>query len=602
MNKYSSLQRPYTSDFKLRTLNSNPSAPNILSRNYFPLKTREQPVSPEDSQYQINLNYPPRPSTVSLSSLTYHENQRLKNQNLVSQLNHHNANSTQSLKTISSKMPSERDFNRLLDRLEMVISTKALAHKKVTLKEGQPVEIILMSETTQFFKVFTKARKCPLRVEITRFKGRLKTYVSREVSEPNETLHDQAFRFDKFQVSDSGLKFRGEQIFIGVFAVTDANFSICVNFGREKLQKKEPETYEAPKTNQEKKEFPKETPKSAPKMKTFFGKNFVELNKQVESPLSPKSMRKRKLLSHKWDLRRKSAVEKRKAQIKEKQEKTIKLLKRHEIRREEERKLREYNEYLQVLKARQRGWLCLIFFSKAMSAFSEMRNQGRSSHLKSLQESAAARKIQKGFKTSTKHLTPEHFALLRARNLLMVFSFQAKPILTSFVNSKLLNCIYDSATNHTLPHSFERLHSKIRLVETTFLEYSKRKSENWETLVKMWDKALEKLITNSTRHKHKGKRSRKLDNTKYLKITAIARNQTLTEYIRKQKKEYIRLLRNFKQSNKELMRKGVRAFQSELKETLSRGNKVQLPVMPEFNLLPSEQELLGLIEKAAKFS
>lgn len=79
-----------------------------------------------------------------------------------------------------------------------------------------------------------RGKKCPLRVNIKRKKGRLETYVSRTIPEPNDELCDACYKKDKFLISDTGLKFRVEMVYFCLHAVTDSILTFSVGFGPER--------------------------------------------------------------------------------------------------------------------------------------------------------------------------------------------------------------------------------------------------------------------------------------------------------------------------------------------------------------------------------
>lgn len=119
------------------------------------------PGDPNTSRYVVPIEYPERPKTSLLSGLTMIENRRshIKSQSLFKSVDDEIYNSPVYR---HRKMPSEVQFTKVLDKLEMVISNKNLVNQKVYLKDGSSMDILLDESTIQYFKVQVRNKRCPL--------------------------------------------------------------------------------------------------------------------------------------------------------------------------------------------------------------------------------------------------------------------------------------------------------------------------------------------------------------------------------------------------------------------------------------------------------
>jgi len=80
---------------------------------------------------------------------------------------------------------------------------------------------------------------------------------------------------------------------------------------------------------------------------------------------------------------------------------------------------------------------------------------------------------------------------------------------------------------------------------------------------------------------------------KYMEITSAQKAQILTGIMIAARRRYRERLRAYLNSQHDLIRKGVKAFQSALE-----GSDECLLALPDFKFLPSREEMKGIIEKA----
>lgn len=88
-------------------------------------------------------------------------------------------------------------------------------------------------------------------------------------------------------------------------------------------------------------------------------------------------------------------------------------------------------------------------------------------------------------------------------------------------------------------------------------------------------------------------RKKKDPTIKYMEISAGQKTQILTGIMISARRRFRERLRAYLTSQHELIRKGVKAFQSALE-----GSEGLLLGLPEFNFLPSREEMKAIIEKA----
>ncbi|CAG9328091.1 unnamed protein product [Blepharisma stoltei] len=636
MNKYSDLyQRPFTSSVP-KNLYGSPksfstnrpittgfqSTVEALSNEkmfspftstwetfYSPLSTyvdtQQSAKSIDDSQYQISVNFPERPNTSSISGLTLLENERAIN-NSKTLLTTKERVSFPNIFSNTQQFPAEKDFNRILNKIEMIVSNKYLGHRGATIKEGEPIEIMSEQSSFSYLKVYTKGKRCPMRVHFKKSKGKLLTYISRHNPEPSESLHDEVFKTDSFEVADPGLKFKNDYIHFGIQALEDSTFVISVYFGRLKIDLNKKRKTERQETSIELENLRKNemlqyelfkkvddtiAKRKSEQLKNSNNKDFLKMNMNILPINSPKRMKEKTVSLKNIELRRKSAKIKHKLWLQEKKQRAINVVNKKLLRAEEEKQERLRKEQLILLQNEQKEWFIVINIALAFVSIREKWQAKRKEKLETFKNSISARKFQIFFRARNHNKTISEFVLLRAKDTLNFYFRHAKPIERRSYRRQISKCIHESARNHTLPHHFSAFTESIFNVQKVWREYNEKNKKRWEELNLLWNQELEKKILELNKAKPTKGKKKKDESAKYLKIPAIARNHVLTEYFRDRKRNFRVEIRKF--IDKKKMQKVLKQF-SKFSQSDLDTNKAELI----FKYLPSEEDMLQLIEKA----
>jgi hypothetical protein len=128
-------------------------------------------------------------------------------------------------------LPTERDYTRVQNRLNKLATGVGLTLRPLTLPEGKSLEIRLEEDEWQYLKVRIYAKATPLEMKMHRAKGKARVYVSKTVTEPSETFHDEVWRKETATLSEPGLKFKSEWLFLGIKCLEDVQLTLSVRFG-----------------------------------------------------------------------------------------------------------------------------------------------------------------------------------------------------------------------------------------------------------------------------------------------------------------------------------------------------------------------------------
>lgn len=178
-----------------------------------------------------NINLKPLSRTGSLSTLAQMQNERLS---ILSKKFSFSSKRGNYISSEFPRLPSEGDFNKLLNRLDLVISRKSLVHKKVTLLEHEPLELLISQNETQYIRIPAKDKVTPMTIRIVRERGSIITYVSKKYPEPSDQLHELVSKHDLFDVPDINIRFKTDNIFLALTGIQDSSLTILINFGRER--------------------------------------------------------------------------------------------------------------------------------------------------------------------------------------------------------------------------------------------------------------------------------------------------------------------------------------------------------------------------------
>jgi hypothetical protein len=575
-------------------LSTNASQPNfptlkLATPNSQSLASLKEPpqlhqsiISPNDSQYDIRPSFPNRPNTSTLSALTIKENERFSYQHnsLIS------ANLALSPKKSSLvRMPSEKDFDSIIHKLEIVSSNKNTGNRRLILSESKSLEVLLEKGAVQYFTVTCFNKKPPLVVSIKRNKGRVAGYASKFNYEPSKTSYDACLQKDMMLVSELNIRFKNDYIFLAFEAITDAEFVVSAMFGakipRRKLD-----------ANALRIELLADEPlmqQNTERMQKSASKDFISINK-----LSSKEKLTAEVLSarhNQWQLRREAAVENRNRQLTLKRQKTMTFLNKNEIKRENEKREKEAAEKIAIRESIIRKWMGLFCFIRTVGEIRNIVQRSREVKLERIKRNMQVKRIQKNYKMSTK-VDADQVAILRASNLLLLFRGNSYP-LSEF---QILSSIKNSYSSYKVFYKFNECIQKVLLIQKNWREYAQRMKMIWEGLLRQWNAVLEEKMLKLSRSNTK--RSRERESRKFVAISSNAKTEVLKQYFKDCKLKYLRDVKDYYMS-KNLLRDNVLRrlpLDEEMKEKLEEGRRIK------FEVKPSREEIMKLIERGIKFS
>ncbi|CAG9324078.1 unnamed protein product [Blepharisma stoltei] len=559
---------------------------NLLHDNHWEKLDEFEHMKPDDSQYQVELYFPKKPLTSDICGLTLRENERLSRKSLsVSSTPIIGNDEFMINEKTHRRLPSEQDFTKILNRLEMVISNKNLGNRRMELVEGERFDDYLEIGESHYFRVSVKGKKCPMRVIIKCAKGKVKTFVSRTAIMPSEATYDQASKSYNFEVSDPGLRFRAETINLGIYAVFDSNYSIIIAFGRENEHKSTQNRYD-PKDNDE--AYQSEIAKIME----------MDLEKHRAQYTQKKTIKGILGVSAKpltWEIRHKQTIERKKKFLLEKRKKAEMMIIRNEIKRAEERKQREYKEAEAILQAQQKLWIVLIKFVQGLETLNERKRKERSKTLSKLKENGSARKIQMFYRKKKQNVTSNDINLLRAGPLLKLYSHNIKIIINRDVKEKLLKLIKQSARMRDIPTHFNDYYLCAVKIQKAWALYVKKKNERWSLLIELWNQGMQIYINSQVKPKSGKGKGKGNSQPKVPSIPDIQRDRILTEFIRECKRKYFKELDKFYESKGYLLNLAAGALQSQ-----ESPKRVKKEYPPSFVFSPNLDDIAKLIEKAIK--
>lgn len=537
--------------------------------------------SPDDSQYNIKTIFPFRPETSNLSGLTLKENEKFLF--LSSSILSQSAPQFKFFNNETPKLPSEQDFEKILNKLELVSSNKNTGHRRIILQDSEPCQILLEKGTVQYFTIRSYNRKPPMLITIKKKRGNTLAYISRITPEPGKSSCDFSFSKESHYVNDVGSKFKNEYFFLGVEALTDCDFSIVIGFGKRPAKKK----------------IVLKLEDIIDDDGSFFNNSATDRNKKQEEPkdfikMNKSSSKYRSALSSRqgdWERRRELVIRNKHINIQSKKQKTILFLHKHELKRQAEKEQREYIEKLVLLQKQQQFWLSAINFFKAIDKIRSIVNTGRQTKLEKIRKSFQVKRIQKLYRNSV-GTSAELVTLTRACCLLKFFLYGAQGSL----KQQVIVAIKDSAKTFVLPHAFMRIVDKINLIKKYWKEYTRKMKTYWELLIKQWNSVLEEQMFKYSRSMTKRKKDS--DNKRFASIPISIRNQVLASYLLECKRKYLKDVNDYKDSKKRLLEEVLRhihKFRSPLRRTSNKqAAKDDYPIL---NILPTQAVMTKLIEK-----
>ena len=547
--------------------------------------------SPEDSHYDIRSSFPYRPETSNLSGLTLRENEKISfHSSLIASPASARGLSRPS-ETLGIKLPSTKDFENILNKLEIVALNKNIGQRKIMINEGESKHIVLDKGNVQNFIIKALNQKSPLLVNIRRKMGKVVSYISRLVTEPDKFRCDSMFKQDFFQLTEVNLKFKNEYFYLAVEALIDSTFTISVEFGKKFHRKKIHLMFNNEDYSPLRDEF--NLPEVQTERSRKPDKNFIKINKaNSKLRITETCMFK----TNNWEIKKEIVIKNKNENIKRKKEKTIFTINKHNYKRELDKKNREMQEQLTTLQNRNKLWLSLIYFCTSIEYIQSTIDKTRQKTLERTKKNILATRIQRMY-SMKRGVDPAQITVLRALNILTLVTANYRV----FIEKQLLKCVKSSRNNHALPHQFKKLIDRVILIQRKWHEYAKKCRVNWELLVKLWDSVLEERLLLIGKSFLKKKSIR--DSKKYASISKAKRNQILTEYIKTRKKAYLKEVQEFRENKRRLIEGAIKKlimnlkFKIDITSTLDKRPSVVIKI-PTYDIIPASIEMAKLIRSA----
>lgn len=444
--------------------------------------------TPHQSKSDISLNYPASHYNSNISLLTLQANEQLKIKERRVCLPP--ADLYRSSSQINSKrMPGPHEFSKILDKLEKVATNQMGSLRKPALKEAKSVLILMEQGESQYFKIKVKGKNCPLRVNIKKNRGNYRVYASKTVPEPNETLNDYIFKTDYLNIGDIGLNFKFDCIYLGILAIENSSLEISVFFGKlgQEIDQND-RLSKSPASNI----FRDNRSKSSRKLEELMRndtlreklrrkaeeilnqrkaqaillsghKDFLKLNMALNTPTSPTGQRPSSTTREKREQRRTEVKVRKEHIFSERKIRLITLNHRHEARKleiEEEMKAKKLKKSIDKCYI---YWIRIIYFSKGYTSIVQNLKTTREEIIRKIYRIAMARKMQRFCRKAMSQITIQKLKFLRARNCLLFYYSNYRPIVTMTDSVRIFKFIRDSAKNYVIPKQFTGLQHKSNL-------------------------------------------------------------------------------------------------------------------------------------------
>jgi hypothetical protein len=441
-------------------------------------------------------------------------------------------------------------------------------------------------------------------VNISRTVGRVVSYVSFKVPEPNETLCDEMHKKDSFKVNDNGLKFRTDYIYICFLAQEESILNVNIYFGSMPLKlpmtkailNKMKFKTESP-TNLDKEEDPgmQITEDSLDRMihknKHTSNVNFISRNKlMMNSWVEVKTasfLVKRKIAQR----RREEVADKKDKIDQDKRIKSIMYLKKKEIRQEEDRKAHEFH-MIQVNKERfEKMWLSFIYLAKGSEALFKIMQRKKNEMLDKYKRNTIARRIQRNVRRWTKKLSANDIAVERASALLKNYRVYAGIAFKCVTHIQIFSCIRYTAKASVITYKFAKFYARVRSVQKAWRVCKNAKEKQWNELLYRWMISVEKVQSQPPRYK---KRKRIKEHFYRYIIPVYIRDTVLNQFVRARRESYrlkfIDYVRNKPAIT--MLNKDLRKHREVI--------EMFTDFKPKIRYIPTDEEIMEMIEAAVK--
>lgn len=393
-------------------------------------------------------------------------------------------------------MPTPRDFNTLLYKLDLVTSTKNILNKDSVLGENEQIECVIEEGSYHYIKIPVKSKHSPLRVFMKRSHGKVLVYLSVYNEKPNISNYDQAYNNDFFEFRNLESIFRHDYVFLGIRALNFSKLTVSVAFGKNRLQvsseKKIKKIDTA--TNED---IDKGQKTSIVKKKKLFKKNYVEQNLKMKKH-SPQDILKK---SQEWLAKRQIVISKKKLHLEEKKSKALSFINKKQLRSAQLEIEKQLIESQLIKQSQIKLLLSIIYMQKAALQINRIRREKRQQISRKLTMSTKARNIQRAFRKTTKQLTLCQIAILRGLKLISFYHSSTQHLAKTSAAKILINTIKLAGKTYLPISQFGTFFNKIMKIQNTFRRYLVVKNHRIRKLIFFWDQCKSFEVRRSIRKK-----------------------------------------------------------------------------------------------------
>lgn len=358
---------------------------------------------------------------------------------------------SQPRKSRQRSFPTDRDYRRLLNRLDRIINGSALSFRFTTLSESRPAELNLDTDERQYIRIKTEGLSIPMKVAMTRSKGKVVVYLSKSFQEPDDRNCEESHTRDNFTFSEPGLRFKASCVYLGIHCLEEATVTVTVSFGHRRRAQHASVTKLPSLTDLG--EFRKDDNK-----RQALGKHVEELlaSKQEANKGTVRdyirenraNLGKDETGIAKKDLemqRREEALRKHFQHLKDKKAKALMLLRRQELRIEAEAKARAELETRLQQEALQKQWLGLLPFFSSVEIMWDIYIKRKARVEEAGRQVKAAMVLQRCYRRVLIQINPKRLIRQHALHHLTIFSRVIGPEIAYESRNKVANMIKDSA-------------------------------------------------------------------------------------------------------------------------------------------------------------
>ena len=497
---------------------------------------------------------------------------------------------------MKSPLPSDRDYKRMINRLDKIIHGSALSFKCMTLSESKPADLTLDENEWQYLKVKLQGLQIPLKVSLHRAKGRLICYVSRTISEPTDFFYDEVHSTDDFLISEPGLRFKSSWLYIGIQCLEEATFTVAIKFGYVHRTKKRqvgcrPSAFEdleeLRRDEDKRKELELKVKEALERRKERWKgseMNFVRRNKGEEVLVEREQWREAQVQ------RRIETFERKRAHLHSRKARAIANIQKQELRRQAEATARLVLQAKLQHERFQRQWLSLSSFLRASSYLHANWLKAKQAKEDISRKMSAVHIIQRCYRRVRLFVNPKRKIKELLLHHLMLHKGMFGEVVRAEGKEMILAAIKNGVKSNGVRTQVLAWYQKSKFyivvkLQRRWRRYRIVRVQRMQALSMLWNEAMGVI---QAAHPPEGKKSGRKAKGNEQKYALLNRNAVLEAYIADCKRRYFTVIQSYLQSVKELQRSTI--FTTAQEPTLN---------FPNFQYLCSVEEMIAVINTAA---